>query len=252
MAAIGLKANVSEAEHPLLCEGTRRQRGDLALLLLVHYKDQPAKLAQIMEKLLDKDIHQLFKAPIQTSYYAQQPQRSIQAAFRDMNLNQQGQQYHGNPGPSNPGNPGHANAAGQNDRWVDWEAYLSPMRNQANPANSANSARSGGAVNTNRSSGTGPGSDSGSSGNSSADSIDSSASSKNARNYPHEYSSPDLAALGASASSSSQGAASGVASNNVAANNVPVSSANSQNGHAVYPQGAAALPPSGTRGLQIL
>ena len=43
VAAIGLKANVSEAEHPLLCEGTRRQRGDLALLLLVHYKDQPAR-----------------------------------------------------------------------------------------------------------------------------------------------------------------------------------------------------------------
>ncbi|OTF82789.1 hypothetical protein BLA29_003267 [Euroglyphus maynei] len=31
VAAIGLKAKVSEAEHPLLCEGTRRQRGDLAL-----------------------------------------------------------------------------------------------------------------------------------------------------------------------------------------------------------------------------
>jgi hypothetical protein len=43
VAAIGLKAHVSEAEHPLLCEGTRRQRGDLALLLLVHYKDQPER-----------------------------------------------------------------------------------------------------------------------------------------------------------------------------------------------------------------
>ena len=45
MAAIGLKAHVSEADHPLLCEGTRRQRGDLALLLLVHYKDQPERFA---------------------------------------------------------------------------------------------------------------------------------------------------------------------------------------------------------------
>lgn len=26
VAALGLKANVSEADHPLLCEGTRRQR----------------------------------------------------------------------------------------------------------------------------------------------------------------------------------------------------------------------------------
>ena len=45
MAAIGLKAHVSEADHPLLCEGTRRQRGDLALLLLVHYKDQPERFS---------------------------------------------------------------------------------------------------------------------------------------------------------------------------------------------------------------
>merc|ERR1719151_495169 len=64
VAAIGLKANVSEADHPLLCEGTRRQRGDLALNLLVTYKDDPERLARVMDKLLDKDIHQLFKPPI--------------------------------------------------------------------------------------------------------------------------------------------------------------------------------------------
>lgn len=92
VAAIGLKANVSEAEHPLLCEGTRRQRGDLALSLLVHYKDHPERLAKVMEKLLDKEIHQLLKCPIQTSYYVQQPQRSISAAFRNMNLNGHQQQ----------------------------------------------------------------------------------------------------------------------------------------------------------------
>ena len=69
VAALGLKTNVSEADHPLLCEGTRRQRGDLALLLLVHYKDQPERLAKIMEKILDKEVHQLFKAPILPNYY---------------------------------------------------------------------------------------------------------------------------------------------------------------------------------------
>ena len=69
VAAIGLKANVSEADHPLLCEGTRRQRGDLALNLLVTYKDDPERLARIMDKLLDKDIHQMFKTPILPSYY---------------------------------------------------------------------------------------------------------------------------------------------------------------------------------------
>lgn len=51
VAALGLKANVSEAEHPLLCEGTRRQRGELALTLLSFYKDDPVKLARIMNKV---------------------------------------------------------------------------------------------------------------------------------------------------------------------------------------------------------
>lgn len=73
VAAIGLKANVSEADHPLLCEGTRRQRGDLALNLLVTYKDDPERLARIMDKLLDKDIHQMFKTPILPSYYTSRP-----------------------------------------------------------------------------------------------------------------------------------------------------------------------------------
>ncbi|XP_017485788.1 PREDICTED: zinc finger SWIM domain-containing protein 8-like, partial [Rhagoletis zephyria] len=59
VAAIGLKANVSEADHPLLCEGTRRQRGDLALTLLVYYKDSKDRLNKIMDKLLDKEIHMI-------------------------------------------------------------------------------------------------------------------------------------------------------------------------------------------------
>ncbi|XP_054722766.1 zinc finger SWIM domain-containing protein 8-like [Uloborus diversus] len=70
VAALGLKANVSEAEHPLLCEGTRRQRGDLAITLLVTYKDDQEKLAKIMEKLLDKEVHQMYKAPTSSLYYS--------------------------------------------------------------------------------------------------------------------------------------------------------------------------------------
>ncbi|KAL0280565.1 UNVERIFIED_CONTAM: hypothetical protein PYX00_001825 [Menopon gallinae] len=70
VAALGLKANVSEADHPLLCEGTRRQRGDLAITLLVHYKDEPAKLAKIMEKLLDREVHSLIKTPLSAWYYS--------------------------------------------------------------------------------------------------------------------------------------------------------------------------------------
>ncbi|KAK3090543.1 hypothetical protein FSP39_012583 [Pinctada imbricata] len=68
VAALGLKANVSEAEHPLLCESTRRQRGELAIAMLVHYKDDPQKLSRIMDKLLDKEIHQQYKAPSLMNY----------------------------------------------------------------------------------------------------------------------------------------------------------------------------------------
>lgn len=73
VAALGLKANVSEAEHPLLCEGTRRQRGELALTLLSYYKDDPIKLSRIMNKLLDREIHQLTKSPMISMYYTSNP-----------------------------------------------------------------------------------------------------------------------------------------------------------------------------------
>lgn len=73
VAALGLKANVSEADHPLLCEGTRRQRGDLAIALLTFYKDDCWKMARIMDRLLDREIHQLIKTPIMSSYYSSNP-----------------------------------------------------------------------------------------------------------------------------------------------------------------------------------
>ncbi|XP_042239030.1 zinc finger SWIM domain-containing protein 8 homolog isoform X2 [Homarus americanus] len=69
VAAIGMKANVCEADHPLLCEATRRQRGELALTLLTHYKDDQDRLARIMDKLLDKEVHQMYKAPSLPTYY---------------------------------------------------------------------------------------------------------------------------------------------------------------------------------------
>jgi len=73
VSALGLKANVSEADHPLLCEGTRRQRGDLALAMLLHYKDDSEKLSKVMDKLLDREIHQLSKAPLPSAYYSNSP-----------------------------------------------------------------------------------------------------------------------------------------------------------------------------------
>lgn len=80
VAALGLKANVSEADHPLLCEGTRRQRGDLAIVLLVFYKDDSAKVARIMDRLLDREIHQLLKSPVLSSYYSSNPPIKSQIA----------------------------------------------------------------------------------------------------------------------------------------------------------------------------
>ena len=38
---------MSEAEHPLLCESTRKQRGELAIAMLVHYKDDQVKLSKV-------------------------------------------------------------------------------------------------------------------------------------------------------------------------------------------------------------
>lgn len=42
-----MKTTVSEAEHPLLCEGTRRVKGDLALALMITYKDDQSKLKKV-------------------------------------------------------------------------------------------------------------------------------------------------------------------------------------------------------------
>lgn len=78
VAALGLKANVSEADHPLLCEGTRRQRGDLAITLLTFYKDNSENVARIMERLLDREIHQLLKTPILRVYYTNTPPTTSQ------------------------------------------------------------------------------------------------------------------------------------------------------------------------------
>lgn len=72
-AALGMKANVSEADHPLLCEGTRRQRGDLAIMLLVFYKDDHWKVSRIMDRLLDREVHTLLKTPLLSSYYSNNP-----------------------------------------------------------------------------------------------------------------------------------------------------------------------------------
>lgn len=59
---LSLKTNISESLYPLLCEGIRRQKGDLALTLLMTFKDDESKLLRIMDKILDIDIHCMFKS----------------------------------------------------------------------------------------------------------------------------------------------------------------------------------------------
>lgn len=41
----------------------------MALTLLTHYKDDQDRLARIMDKLLDKEVHQMYKAPSLPTYY---------------------------------------------------------------------------------------------------------------------------------------------------------------------------------------
>ncbi|XP_010890590.2 zinc finger SWIM domain-containing protein 8 isoform X1 [Esox lucius] len=77
VAALGMKTTVSEAEHPLLCEGTRREKGDLALALMITYKDDQSKLKNILDKLLDRES-QTHKPQTLSSFYSSKPAVSSQ------------------------------------------------------------------------------------------------------------------------------------------------------------------------------
>lgn len=56
----------------------------MAITLLVHYKDDPVKLARIMDKLLDRDVHQLIKSPILSSYYTSNPPTKSEVKNRNI------------------------------------------------------------------------------------------------------------------------------------------------------------------------
>lgn len=56
---LGMKGNAFEHHYPMLCEGTRQQRGDLALALLVYSRDDPTKIRQIMDVILDQNRYDL-------------------------------------------------------------------------------------------------------------------------------------------------------------------------------------------------
>ncbi|VVC95734.1 unnamed protein product [Leptidea sinapis] len=84
VAALGLKANVSEADHPLLCEGTRRQRGDLAVTLLAFYKDDPVKLARIMNKRMLRNLKEWLKRYKGKRQYPSVPNQPSEASAHFM------------------------------------------------------------------------------------------------------------------------------------------------------------------------
>ncbi|XP_062319491.1 LOW QUALITY PROTEIN: zinc finger SWIM domain-containing protein 8 [Osmerus eperlanus] len=77
VAALGMKTTVSEAEHPLLCEGTRREKGDLALALMITYKDDQSKLKKILDKLLNRES-QTHKPQTLSSFYSSKPAANSQ------------------------------------------------------------------------------------------------------------------------------------------------------------------------------
>lgn len=48
------------------------------------YKDDPLKVARIMDKLLDRDVHQLIKSPVPISYYSSNPPVRSQLGCRPL------------------------------------------------------------------------------------------------------------------------------------------------------------------------
>lgn len=74
VAALGWRFAVSEIEYPLLCEGLRRLRGELAMNLLIRYKDNHERMALTMDRLLDLQMHQMYRHySSNASYYGTYP-----------------------------------------------------------------------------------------------------------------------------------------------------------------------------------
>lgn len=61
LEALGAHTPFTELEFPMYCEAMRRQKGDLALLLLTRHKDSTEKLALILDRLLDPVMHRMYR-----------------------------------------------------------------------------------------------------------------------------------------------------------------------------------------------
>jgi hypothetical protein len=60
LRVLAMKSQLAECDHALLCERHRRERGDLALAMLVHVKDNQERVGQVLHRLLDPDMHKLY------------------------------------------------------------------------------------------------------------------------------------------------------------------------------------------------
>lgn len=60
LETLGMRLFVFESDHPMLCEGIRRKRGELSRKMLLCNRDSVEKLGKILEKLLDVNVHRMY------------------------------------------------------------------------------------------------------------------------------------------------------------------------------------------------
>ena len=145
LALLGMKANISESQHPLLCEGIRRHKGDLALTLLLTFKDDEQRLLKIIDKILDRDVHALFK---QTSTLAFNPfnpnfkriQQQQLHEFHQLGLDQQKYASAASPSPLHAAPSSDAAQTAESTQTQSLASSDKPPARQANhPASLASS-----------------------------------------------------------------------------------------------------------------
>ena len=81
-----MKGKALETQYPMLCEGIRRQRGDLALALLLHCRDDSVRIRQIMDVLLDKNRYDLPNVPCEN-----QKKKKVERSDSQENKSEEGE-----------------------------------------------------------------------------------------------------------------------------------------------------------------
>ncbi|KAL3101879.1 hypothetical protein niasHS_003288 [Heterodera schachtii] len=83
---------ISEFDHPLLCESIRRQRKSVQMSLLLRNRDDPARVARVLETVLDPKMHKLYEdkdrsnveffLPVSANAFSSVTSKSISPPFR--------------------------------------------------------------------------------------------------------------------------------------------------------------------------